>query len=174
MKKLLIVVFSFIWLLIFALPSLANYDPYTPAPAPVLDAGWVYDQVNQADPNPSVDSPYLYTLLNPAVFTVTDDFVQGDIYYVYDFGTLILTTSLLGAQTPFGGSDPYGWITAGYYKDQILLASGGHSLVVTGNGGGGLPAGFYTRLDSVPEPASLLLIVLGLIGLAAAKRKIKE
>ena len=70
----------------------ANYDPEGIPPAPVLDAGWFYDQINQAFVD-SIDSPYIYNLTNPAYFRITDDFVVGDTFYVRDFGILILTTS---------------------------------------------------------------------------------
>jgi hypothetical protein len=142
--------------------GLINWDPSLPAPAPILDAGWAYDQVDALPPTPSVDSPYVYNLTAPAVFTITDDFVSGDTYNVLDFGIQILATSNSAAMAAFGAGDPTGWTTAGYYKGQILLAAGAHILEVTGNGEGGLSAGFYTRIDSVPEPGSLTLFGLGL------------
>jgi hypothetical protein len=147
-----------------------NYNPSLTPPAPILGAGWAYDQINAAFV-PSVDSPYIYNLGSAAVFTITDDFVVGDVYQVFDFGVLILTTAIWGAMPPFGPGDPFGWVTAGYAKGQILLAPGPHQLVVMGNGAGGIPAGFYTRIDNatVPEPGLLLILCIGIgaVSLAA-------
>ena len=145
-----------------------NYDPTKPAPAPILDAGYTYDQVNAAGID-SVDSPYLYTpLATAATFTITDDFVVGDTYKVYDFGALILTTAVQGGGQPYGG----GVGGAAYSWGSVLLSAGNHSLTVQGDGAGGLPAGFYTRLDTArqtPDTGSFALVGgvvwAGLLGL---------
>jgi hypothetical protein len=150
-----------------------NYDPLTPAPAPVLDAGWAYDQIDAAFTD-SEDSPYAYALGAPAMFAITDDFVPGDTYFVYDFGSLILTTTLTGQ--PFGG----GVGGPAYQWGSVLLGAGAHLLTVQGDGFGGVPAGLYTRLDSltppVPDGGSLgllsALLWAGFLGLNTLRRKI--
>lgn len=148
-----------------------NYDPTLPTPQPVLDAGWAYDGISLAFVD-SDDSPYVYNLGAPAVFTITDDFVPGDTFYVYDFGTLILTTSVTAGGVPYsgGGGPAYGW-------GSVTLSPGAHQLSVQGDGGGGVPAGFYTRLDSVKEipdaGSTLALAGIVLSGMIALRRKLR-
>ena len=150
----------------------ANYDPLATPPAPVLNMGWFYDQVNQQDPVPSVDSPYVLNLASPAIFRITDDFIQGDTLNVSDFGAPLLVTADWTAQAPTGWADPAGWLGAGWAKGETLLAPGPHSLVVTGNIVGGLPAGFYTQLASpVPVPGAVLL---GAVGLSCAGCRLRR
>jgi len=146
-----------------------NYDPDGIPPAPVLDAGWAYDEI-LGRLTDSVDSPYIYNLASPAYFRITDNFLEGDTYFVYDFGSPILTTSMFYAGVPTGFPDPSpffpesAWQNSAYSGGEILLTPGAHSLTVQGDGQGGLPAGFYTQLTSVPIPAPGA-ILLGSIGL---------
>ncbi len=137
-----------------------NYDPTLPAPAPVLDAGWASDQIDFAWTD-SLDSPYVYASLpSAATFTITDDFIVGDNYKVWDFGTLILTTGLTAGGQPYGG----GVGGPSYQWGSVLLSAGAHSLTVQGDGVGGLPAGFYTRLDTAigtPDGGSTMALLGG-------------
>ncbi len=149
---------------------LANYDPESIAPAPVLDTGWAYDQIDAAFVD-STDSPYVYNLAAPAYFRITDDFIIGDTYYVYDFGSLILTTTPAYAGAPTGFPDPgeSAWQSSSYSGGEVILSVGSHYLTVQGDGAGGLPAGLYTQLTSVPEPTTICLLGLGALSLLRKK-----
>ena len=140
--------------------------------APILDAGWAVDQIDQSAKD-SQFSPYIYNLVGPAVFSISDDYIVGDTYFVYDFEVLILTTSFYEGT---GFTDLF-WTNPAYSKGSVLLGAGDHSLTVQGDGLGGLPAGFWVRLDSAiaaPEPATLLMLVFGLLGLVGARRKFQK
>lgn len=139
----------------------------TASAAPVLDAGWSYDEIDLAFTD-SQQSPYTYDLEGCAYFRITDAFNVGDTFYVYDFGSLILTTSApyAGAPTGFGDWGESAWQDSSYSGGEILLAPGAHSLTIQGDGVGGLSAGFYTQLTSascpaVPAPGAILLGSLG-------------
>jgi hypothetical protein len=147
--------------------------------APILDAGWEFDatlgasDVVLAAATDSVGSPYNYVLAAPAVFRITDQFVVGDIWSVFDFGALILTTSFVGFPAGFGDNAvaDAGWTSPFFSSGEVLLAAGNHQLTVQGDGEGGLPARFFTRIDSVPEPTMGMLLVLGAVALAARRRR---
>jgi hypothetical protein len=151
--------------------NVLNYDPEMPAPAPVLDAGWASDQIDYAFVN-SLDSPYVYNLTNSAYFRITDDYIVGDTYYVYDFSSLILTTSApyAGIPTGFMGGGENAWQDPAYSGGEVLLAPGYHYLTVQGDGIGGLPAGLWTQLTTVPEPATLCMLGLGALSLIRRKK----
>ncbi len=154
----------------FALAEPLNYDSAAPRTAAVPDAGWSYDEVG-ARLTDSTLSPYVGVFTEPTYFRITDYFLTGDTFFVFDFGLPILTTSYAARSSVFPIGDPsgdLGWVDPSYQTGEILLAPGAHSITIQGDGAGGFPAGFYVRFDTVPEPATLGLLALG--GLVMLRR----
>ena len=142
---------------------------------PVVDGGWASDEVLAAGA-PSVGSSYVFSLTGDTYFRITDAFVVGDSYSVYNFGALLVETSFQAFGAGFGDNfaADNGWTDASYGSAEILLGAGDYNLVVTGDGAGGLSAGFFTRLDSVapvPLPASMGFLGLAIGGLGLMARR---
>jgi len=114
--------------------------------------------------------PWTFTLSSWTTLSVTDAFLQGDIFDVFDFGSLILSTSVVA---PDGGNDigadPFGGFASALFSSGTVgLAPGAHELtiqVTTSPFGGG--AGYFR----VPEPATLTLFAFGLLGLGFMMRR---
>jgi len=152
------------------------------ATALVVGTGWQYDQVNAVNAA-SIDSPLTFTVANGAtdLFSLSDGFKAGDIYTVTINGVISSISTFTTYSTPFvnnlgpAASDfAVDWLDDSFSHLQLAFGAGTYSLVVKGNGAGGLPAGVGERLDNgalaIPEPATWLTMLLGFGGLGLSMR----
>ena len=113
-----------------------------------------------------------------ATLTVTDAFISGDQFEIFDFGASIGLTSAPVAGVDCGDDPVVCLATAEMSKAAFALAAGPHSITITPSivpepGGVG-----YLRVTgetaAVPEPTTLLLLAtgVGLIARAARSRSI--
>lgn len=159
--------------------------PTASATVIVAGSGWQDDSLTTANAS-TTSSPWTFTVTGPAVFSVSDAFIVGDIYKLFDTATsTLLATSTFfaglagdvqsGTTGPAGGTFGPAWQNVTFSKFAYTLAAGTYSFTITGDGAGGLPAGLGVRLDligGVPEPTSWAMMILGfgLAGTALRRR----
>lgn len=188
-KRILIFVVVLLSSVVFALPVTAgSIDPYINGPwlkfffrGPGTEAyGCSYCGGDSAGENQVFLDPPPWTLdlAAPVVLKITDAFLKGDSFEVYDFGILKLTTPSVDLLQYYGsdcGTDPkncYG--AAGFSYGTFDLAAGPHSLTIRVADSPYNQGAAYFRVDrtvSTPEPGSMLLLVLGIIGIGVLRRR---
>ena len=121
--------------------------------------------------------PWTFTAdVGGAILTVTDVFVSGDQFEIFDFGTSIGLTSIPVAGVDCGDDPVVCLATAGMSNAVFALAAGPHSITITPSI---VPEPFgvgYLQVtgaaSAVPEPSTLFLLAagFGLIARAAGRR----
>jgi hypothetical protein len=106
--------------------------------------------------------------------------VAGDTWFATDSGSPILTTAFsFPTVHPAAFGDDFtgfsldaSWVLpTSFTRGEIVLLAGPHSLSLSTDGVGGIPAHVGVRLDSVPEPTSLALLSGGLLSLGWKRRR---
>jgi hypothetical protein len=128
-------------------------------------------------PTQFADAPP-WTIVAPvggAVLTVTDAFLSGDRFEVFDFGISIGLTSLPGLDIDCG-DDPIPCLAnAGMSHALLALAAGAHSLTIAALPGSDFGTGYFlASADSVSEtplPPAFGFMLAGLVGLASLARR---
>jgi len=117
--------------------------------------------------------PWTFTSTTPVAVTLTDAFLHGDTFSLFDNNVLIGSTPIVpvGGQGP-SPSDPAVTSLDPLYSHGVYnLGAGSHSLTIRvdtspfagppNNGGAA-----YFRADAIPEPTRLALFGVGTFGLA--------
>lgn len=166
---------SLIAVFTLTLTSFAHAGPIS------VDAGWYgfcFAEVG-SPATPGCQAQGVGTTGNSITFTttadsflmVTDAFGVGDIFDVFINNTFAFTTSAPGT-----GADIFApglAFDSGYYSHgSLLLAAGSYEVDIFATASPfGAGAGYVQVASAVPEPAGLLMLATGLLGLGFARKK---
>jgi len=167
MKKL-VTVMAFV--LVMSLAKTAAAIPL------VLGGGW--QEFSFGDVGSSFSETYQFTLTDPAALTVTDAFLSGDRFEIFNFASSLGLTS---APTSLGDliGDDYDTAAADsrWSTGVFLFGAGSYDISGTVTLSPYFGGGAALRLDRtqegpvIPEPATMALLGSGLFGLVGFKRK---
>jgi len=155
---------------------------YALADTPIIEnSGWQNDQIDFVD-TPSEGSNWTFTVADNAVFSLIDCCIVGDVYKLYDSvtSTLLATSTFTpGAFSDVQNEGAYfgSWTDPDYSRIAYNVGPGSYSFSITGNGAGGLSAGFGVRLDSAsgaPEASTWAMMLIGFAGMGATLRSARR
>lgn len=126
------------------------------------------------------ECPWTFSSSSTLDIKVTDLFVTGDRFLVFNGPALLFSTpsvedSYYSEPDSIYGSNPSSaWLNDHFSKGEILLGPGNFSIAIMIDH---IPAGYRDSevalmVDCVPEPATLLLLCTGLVGILFSRKKI--
>jgi hypothetical protein len=130
-------------------------------------------------PDPGVNSlflgtpPWTFSSAVTVEFTITDAFLLGDYFDVYDFGTLIGSTPIVALGANCGLNPDVCLADPRFSHAVFTLAPGAHSITIGVHEAQILGEGFF-RVTAVPEPSTLLLLGSSVAGLLVRRRARKS
>jgi hypothetical protein len=104
--------------------------------------------------------PWTFTSETEVVFTITDGFLAGDFFDVFDFGLLIGSTPLVPLLGGCGLDPRVCVLDPAMSHASFLFAAGTHSVTIVAHAAQILGEGFFIA-TTVPEPTSAALVALG-------------
>jgi hypothetical protein len=116
--------------------------------------------------------PWTLSNAQPVLFRITDGFISGDAFQVFDAGALILTTPMVATGNTCVNDPDSCYISPTISHGSVTLAPGTHSITITPNEVTSLGAAFFDVVP-VPEPSSFVLLLSSLvpIGYALQRRR---
>ena len=126
-------------------------------------------------PDPGVVStflgapPWTFSLSTLGLLTITDVFLPGDSFQVFDNGALIGSTNVVPSTGISCGINPDACLTnPNFSHGAFPVSAGPHSITVGVSPAQILGEGFF-RVDAIPEPSTLLLLASGVACLIVKK-----
>jgi hypothetical protein len=145
-------------------PAVARADQILP-----VDGGWQAFNWDKGVGSSDKEGAFTFTAFGQVTLKVTDAYVPGDQFAVFDFGHSIGTTTLPNAGGPWTPNPDVAYGSIYFSWGAFLLGAGPHSITLqTINIAPGYSAGTgYLRADSnavvasLPEPATAVLAAVG-------------
>lgn len=145
------------------------------AQATTLNVGDDWTYFSFGGEGSSWSDTFEFTLTDTAVLKVTDAYLSGDQFAVYNFGSLLGLTSVPGSTGDQIGSDySAAFADSRWSSGAYVLGAGTYQISGTtvlspfGSGGAGI------QLAPVPEPETYALMGMGLTALMVLRRRNKK